>query len=101
MSEHTPGPWRYHADGDANHYCILAGERWLISFLHNGEQLTPVQESNIHLMVAAPEMLYALELFDALMSRAADPGGVGVSMQRMTRAWDLARAAIAKARGKE
>lgn len=55
----TPGPWRWHAQGDANDYAMLtSGGRWVIAFRQNGELLLPEQQANAQLMAAAPD-LYA------------------------------------------
>jgi hypothetical protein len=62
VSKHTQGDWRYRAQGDANHYCILTEDgKWVISFLQNGEILTEEQEANMRLIAAAPDLLAALE----------------------------------------
>ncbi len=40
--KHTPGPWRFHEQGDANQYCLLTNDkRWVIAFSQNGELHTP------------------------------------------------------------
>jgi hypothetical protein len=60
---HTPGPWEWHAQGDANEYVLLTNEkRWVIAFRQNGELLLPEQEANARLIEAAPVMLEALRV---------------------------------------
>jgi len=88
MSEkqtHTPGPWR--VTEDANGFAVswlnspgLAGR---IAKVNSGQI---EQEANAHLIAAAPELLKALVAIVAVADRK-------------TAEFDLARAAIAKARG--
>ncbi len=95
-TQHTPGPWSYHANGDANHYCILReGKRWVVSFLQNGEIWTPEQEANARLIAAAPDMLAAAKLALAPIIF----GSVETGRHIPRAAWDALRAAIAKAEG--
>ena len=69
----TPGPWVWHAQGDANDYAMLTNEkRWVISFLQNGEIWTPEQEANARLMGAAPELFDRLEDLLASHKRLTD-----------------------------
>ena len=59
---HTPGPWNFHIQGDADDYCLLTHDgKWIISFRQNGELLTPEQIANAHLIATAPDLLEALE----------------------------------------
>lgn len=69
---HTPGPWTFHEDGDANHYCLLIdnGKRWLVSFLQNGELWTNEQRANARLIAQAPALSGVL--IEALQAWAAD-----------------------------
>lgn len=52
---HTPTPWTYREDGDANHFAILTGDekQWVISFLHNGEAMPVQQKANAAFIVRA------------------------------------------------
>ena len=60
-TKHTPGPWRFVEQGDANMYgMVTAGNRWIISFQQNGELLSETELANAKLMAAAPELLEAL-----------------------------------------
>lgn len=57
MSKHTPGPWVFLEQGDANAYAILThNNRWVIAFSQNGELWTDEQHANTRLIAAAPEM---------------------------------------------
>ena len=59
--KHTPGPWKFHANGDANDYSILGpNNNWVIAFIQNGEIWTEQQLANAKLIAAAPDMLEAL-----------------------------------------
>lgn len=63
--KHTPGPWKFHEQGDANQYCLLTNDkRWVIAFSQNGELHTPEQIANAKLIAAAPDLLEALEETD-------------------------------------
>ena len=62
-TKHTPGPWRFIEQGDANMYgMVTAGNRWIISFRQNGELMSETELANAKLMAAAPELLEALKL---------------------------------------
>ncbi len=64
---HTPGPWHFHEQGDANFYAITHFKEkrkevdWLLVVQHNGEDLVERQRANMRLITAAPEMLKALQ----------------------------------------
>lgn len=60
MSEHTPGPWKPHQQGDANFYAILHENKWLASIQFNGELMEAKQMANLNVMAAAPELLETL-----------------------------------------
>ena len=60
MATHTPGPWKLREDGEANSWAVLGpNDNWLLSFLHNGEQLSEKQRANARLIAAAPDLLAA------------------------------------------
>lgn len=66
---HTPGPWKTHAQGDANEYFTLKNDgHWLAAIKFNGEMYVVEQEANVRLIDAAPELLEACET--ALMNLA-------------------------------
>lgn len=53
MSDHTLGRLTYIESGEANKYTLIDNrERWLISMLHNGEQLVHTQRENLRRIVA-------------------------------------------------
>jgi len=47
MIPHTPEPWKWHAQGEANEYCMLThDDRWVIAFRQNGELTDERQKAN-------------------------------------------------------
>jgi hypothetical protein len=87
VSQHTPGPWTAFSTnvdaGDVHNDGVRVAKCWSSTFA------PPPQEAiaNARLIAAAPELLAALEA----VVRVAD---------RKTDEFDLAHAAIAKAKGK-
>lgn len=58
---HTPGPWSYREQGEANEYLVLDGRgNWLACIKHNGEQTVERQRANLAAMTAGPDLLAAL-----------------------------------------
>lgn len=54
-TEHTPGRIRYYENGEANSYALLevdADDRWLLTLLHNGHDVTQRQIANMRRLVA-------------------------------------------------
>lgn len=95
MDNHTPGPWEAIEEGEANRYAVLGPDGdWLLTVLHNGQQLSSKQIANFRLIAAAPELLEALR---GLLN-APDPDEVEDHAPRF-RAVMNAHAAIAKATG--
>ena len=101
MSEHTPGPWdAFGAPGDQwipKQGSLEAAPGLSIGSAHHTEPICRVNgyllplESNARLITAAPEMLAALEAY--LKDFACVEAGCHM------KSYDLARAAIAKAKG--
>ena len=53
MTAHTPEPWKRHAQGEANEYCMLTHDgRWVISFRQNGELTDERQNANARRIAA-------------------------------------------------
>ncbi len=112
MSLHTPGPWEFHEQGDANFYAIthfkerrksvdwLLSLHWLLSLQHNGEQLDFEQKANMLLIAAAPDLLEAL---DKLLAATVDEDlKYGITLtEAEEEARALALAAIAKTVGED
>lgn len=52
---HTPGRIRFYENGEANSYALLevdADDRWLLTLLHNGLDVTERQRENIRRLAA-------------------------------------------------
>ena len=93
MSEHTPGPWEIHPQFDSCYRDISAPNHIALArvvWRFEEEDRSPSCEANAHLIAAAPELLEALE---NLLKVHEGEGGT------QHHAGDMARAAIAKARG--
>jgi hypothetical protein len=85
MSNHTPGPWSIEVS--ATHITVRNGEGDVV--FHDDKRIDGVVK-DAHLIAAAPEMLEALEMLEAV-----DFGAAG-SIERGAR---MARIAIAHAKG--
>ena len=101
MSKHTEGPWE-HGSNFAGGTDILSGrlgERIVVGRAIDNS-LVDFSEyvANARLIAAAPELLEALEALSALNDNHGPFGGE-IYQDRIDRAWDAARAAIAKAKG--
>jgi len=93
MSEHTPGPWEIHPQFDSCYRDISAPNHIALArvvWRFEEEDRSPSCEANAHLIAAAPELLEALE---NLLKVHEGEGGT------QHHAGDMARAAIAKAKG--
>lgn len=88
-ANHTPGPWELHKQstllmvGDCDWSLHTEEAGAFLLFCHHPD--APAK-ANAHLIAAAPELLAALKEVVAISDRKHD-------------AWDMARAAIAKAEG--
>lgn len=62
-TKHTPGPWKFHEQGEANQFCLLTtnDNHWVIGLIQNGELWTDEQKANARLIAAAPELLETLK----------------------------------------
>lgn len=93
-AKHTPGPWSLQEIPDYGEDClrvIVIPEIDMVVAAHD-ECDEPVELANARLIAAAPELLDALKLI------VADFGDYPAS-DRPCHAFDVARAAIAKAEG--
>jgi len=105
-AKHTPGPWRLGAivgSGDGAQQ-IRSEAHWIGTVAgespRTGKSLEEAM-ANARLIIAGPDLLPACErLVGAIEALAiADRGGPSVSWDAIDASQDLARAAIAKARG--
>jgi len=93
MSKHTPGPWEIKRHFDPGYKFISAQKHTALAqvvWRMEDEDRSPVCEANAHLIAAAPELLEALQ---NLLKVHEGEGGT------QHHAGDMARAAIAKAKG--
>lgn len=81
-------PVAVEAQGEANCYRIRSADGWLAIVQMNGELWTSEQVRLLQMMVAAPELLAALELIM-----------LGVAGCERNAKYEAARAAIANAKG--
>jgi hypothetical protein len=86
-NKHTPGPWRISQHDD---FRIECGALTIANVVENSMHRMDEAQANAKLIVAAPDLLAALE---AIADQWMTKGEVGVSKI------DAARRAIAKARG--
>lgn len=90
-SKHTPGPWKH------RHTPLrgIANDVYCVDWSEDQEEVAEVVhgEANARLIAAAPDLLEALQVLDALWCEN-ESGGLDFSL-----AIDRARAAIAKATG--
>jgi hypothetical protein len=69
-TKHTPGPWNWLEQREANQYRLLTNEkRWIITYL---ELTSDEQKANAHLIACAPELLDALEKLLPKLSQLQD-----------------------------
>jgi hypothetical protein len=117
-AKHTPGPWIAGSEGDATgeivgpHMVYVAAVATLVDFpcIEDDERPTVEAEcrANARLIAAAPEMYEALahetELLEALildLRHLPEPFSPGPRLGRMLDIAKAARAALAKAEGRE
>ena len=89
MTAHTPGPWAYRQDDTGeDEFVVVSGGRPYVATVHGGAR--DWTEHNARLIAAAPELLEALELADAMLR------GANMNTKRVER---KVISAIAKAKG--
>ena len=89
MSGHTPGPWEAD-ENDSQEQCVVGGDHTIVCYMSG---LGPQTDADKKLIVAAPDLLAALQAF----VDANDNGPANEWVQRMTACDKKAREAIAKA----
>lgn len=88
----TPGPWKSHAQGEANEYALLThGGRWVISFQQNGEILTEQQLANARLISKAPDMYRLLRICEVELMPDVDAEGNPIGNRDL---WERIRALL-------
>jgi hypothetical protein len=97
-AQHTPGPWVVVAGNQRRAVRVCAkSETISVATVHS---LTD-QDANARLIAAAPDMLAALREYDAYMSRFYRDTDGGPMSEPNRASWKAARAAIARAEGRE
>ena len=83
MIEHTPEPWKWHAQGEANEYCMLTHDgRWVISFRQNGELTDERQKANARRIAACVNRLAGFKTED-IENPACDLTGHGELLSKL------------------
>ena len=83
MIEHTPEPWKWHAQGEANEYCMLTHDgRWVISFRQNGELTDERQKANARRIAACVNRLAGFKTED-IENPAVDLTGHGALLSKL------------------
>jgi hypothetical protein len=93
---HTAGPWETEANENGDCH-VMSSDGTAIADMacdYSGIELLSEHEANARLIAAAPDMIYSLKEFIALVDMGVNPvtGGDGYVVQK-------ARAAISKATG--
>ena len=92
-TKHTPGPWHRNIPPARKYTTIFAGRNTHVARLAVDDLTTDTElEANANLIAAAPDLLEALELAEAIIERFKLP-------EMLEGSADVIRVAIAKARG--
>lgn len=83
MIDHTPEPWKWHAQGEANEYCMLTHDgRWVIAFRQNGELADERQKANARRIAACVNRLAGFKTED-IENPACDLTGHGALLSKL------------------
>lgn len=83
MTAHTPEPWKWHAQGEANEYCMLTNDgQWVISFRQNGEFTDERQKANARRIAACVNRLAGFKTED-IENPACDLTGNGALLSKL------------------
>jgi hypothetical protein len=83
MIDHTPEPWKWHAQGEANEYCMLTHDgRWVIAFRQNGELTDERQKANARRIAACVNRLAGFKTED-IENPACDITGHGALLSKL------------------
>jgi hypothetical protein len=95
-AQHTPGPWAFDDADPRTRFVIRSAGGTVVAVaspLPHAPDF-PEREANAHILAAAPDLLAALERLDYGIGNGADDN-------EWNAACEQARAAIAKARGRQ
>jgi hypothetical protein len=95
-SKHTPGPWKIATDKDGNLIHGVVTNETHIASVGGDYQTDELRQANTRLIAAAPDMLEALERIAHI---EANRIGVSTWKDLASESIDIARAAVAKAKG--
>jgi hypothetical protein len=101
---HTPGPWRFTSRNLDGVEGFVSRIPFAIEMVSSPSAVAPIADvcdqpqaaDNARLIASAPDLLAALQALSALNDNYAPFGGE-IYQDRIERAWDNARAAIARA----
>ena len=96
MSKHTPGPWKVEDNPWGGTPHVRSGRRRLLRLLAEGNEEIAESVANARLIAAAPDLLAALEAVTTHLGELLIDLGPCEDDRDVL---DVARAAIAKARG--
>lgn len=83
MIPHTPEPWKWHPQGEANEYCMLTHDgRWVIAFRQNGELTDESQKANARRIAACVNRLAGFKT-DDIENPACDITGHGAMLSKL------------------
>lgn len=83
MIPHTPEPWKWHPQGEANEYCMLTHDgRWVIAFRQNGELTDERQQANARRIAACVNRLAGFKT-DDIENPACDITGHGAMLSKL------------------
>lgn len=83
MIDHSPEPWKWHAQGEANEYCMLTHDgRWVISFRQNGELTDERQKANARRIAACVNRLAGFKTED-IENPECDIAGHGALLSKL------------------
>lgn len=83
MIDHTPEPWKWHAQGEANEYCILTHDgQWVIAFRQNGELTDDRQKANARRIAACVNRLVGFKT-DDIENPECDLTGHGALLSKL------------------
>lgn len=83
MIQHTPEPWKWHTQGEANEYCMLThDDRWVIAFRQNGELTDERQKANARRIAACVNRLAGFKT-DDIENPACDITGHGAMLSKL------------------
>lgn len=100
--KHTPGEWICYADlpsTEPNWHIVTTADRMRVIANVHIEPGNQMDEANARLIAAAPDLLEAVRSL-VFLNDNHSPFGGEIARDKIDRAWDKARDAVAKAEGR-